>query len=48
MKAVVVLFPLLGLTYLIFIWDDGGDVSGTMYHAVNAVLQSGQVWVLPR
>ncbi|XP_022079831.1 corticotropin-releasing factor receptor 1-like isoform X2 [Acanthaster planci] len=42
MKAVVVLFPLLGLTYLIFIWDDGGAVSGSIYHVVNAVLQSGQ------
>ncbi|XP_033639530.1 corticotropin-releasing factor receptor 2-like [Asterias rubens] len=43
-KAVAVLFPLLGMTYLIYIWDipSEGGVSQQMYHATNAVLQSGQ------
>ena len=43
-KATVVLFPLLGMTYLIFAVnpEDGGGAE-TAYHVVNAFLQSTQV-----
>ena len=44
MKAVVVLFPLLGLTNLIFLWAPSKiGRADEVYQIANAFLQSSQV-----
>ena len=47
MKAVAVLFPLLGVTNLIFLWEPTtSGPAAQVYQTANAVLQSSQVYTL--
>lgn len=44
-RATVILFPLLGITYIIFLSHPPGQkVSLNIFKYVNAILQSTQVW----
>ncbi|XP_013418466.1 corticotropin-releasing factor receptor 2-like [Lingula anatina] len=42
LKAILVLFPLLGITYLLYVLPSNDKISKAAYHIVNAILQSSQ------